>query len=114
MSLCGDMPQFSLRVSYIRLEIADIPSPLDIRYFFGTFAKDGSYVEGLEEVGIVDLSGLAIGAHRIGNVCVVGVQHHHFVRRKRFPVRQKPLDTKERSKIKECVVFAKGYCGVSP
>lgn len=42
MSLCGDMPQFSLRVSYIRLEIADIPPPLDIRYFFGTFAKDGS------------------------------------------------------------------------
>lgn len=33
MSLCGDIPQFSLHVPYIGLEIADIPPPLDIRYY---------------------------------------------------------------------------------
>ena len=54
-----------------------------------------AFVECLEEVGILDLGGFAIGAYRIGEVFVIGVQGHHFVGGKRFPIGQKPFDAED-------------------
>jgi hypothetical protein len=72
-----------------RLPFASIP--------FG-FELINAFIKAFEEIGIVDLGGLPIRPHRIGEVLVIGVQSHNFVGPQRLAIGEQPLDTKDHAK----------------